>query len=228
MQLSQIKGLKFPDEFLIRAFFKEQLFKKKGDVIEFGSGNGNNLSMFFQYGWNVTGVDVDEKSIQSANANFSILSKECIDTGNYQFAYTDMVHFQDSKKYNAILFPGSLLYLTKANCLLMLGRLPEMISDNGAFCYFKMRTPNDYRIGISKLLDDGFTREILSDETSEKGCRMTFWDVHDFITEINKHCILSDVVTLNLQYDNLQKGVIINNSDFILWGYLLKRQNSNL
>jgi hypothetical protein len=46
MNIKKIEGLKFPDEYLIRFFFKNKLFNKKGDVIEFGCANGNNLSLF--------------------------------------------------------------------------------------------------------------------------------------------------------------------------------------
>ena len=196
MQLTKIKGMKFPDEFIVRSFFKERLFERQGNVIEYGCGNGSNLSVYYQYGWNIAGIDVSEKSLEEANANFAILSKECDDIGSYQFLCVDMLGFPVIKKYDAILFPGSLYYMSKANCLSMLARLPELIGENGAFCYFRMRRPNDYRVGISKLLADGYTREIVDDLTSEKGCHMTFWEEDDFIAEIRKHCNLSNYSNL--------------------------------
>ena len=62
--LRKLKGLKFPEEFLTRFFFKEKLFKHKGHVLELGCGNGNNLTLFNQFGWRTTGVDINNRNIK--------------------------------------------------------------------------------------------------------------------------------------------------------------------
>ena len=51
MNIKDIEGLKFPDEYIIRMFYKEGLDKKTGKVIELGSGNGSNLVICQVPGW---------------------------------------------------------------------------------------------------------------------------------------------------------------------------------
>jgi SAM-dependent methyltransferase len=70
MNISKMKGLKYPDEFVIKFFFKENLHKIKGDVLELGCANGNNLIMFYQYGWNTVGIDLNQDSLSNGEYNF--------------------------------------------------------------------------------------------------------------------------------------------------------------
>lgn len=46
MRLSDIDGLKFPDEYVIKFFFKEGLHKNSAKVLELGCANGNNARLF--------------------------------------------------------------------------------------------------------------------------------------------------------------------------------------
>jgi len=217
MRIPNIKGLKFPDEYVVRAFFKNGLAQKSGRVIEFGCGNGNNLSLFYQYGWGVVGIDIFEHSIRDANANFAEIAKENAN-GTYEFTSQDMLQYTPQQKFDAILFPSSLYYVPKANSMAMLARLPGMIADSGACVYFRMRRPNDYRVNISSVEEDGITRRIQGDETGEQGCSMTFIEPDAFIADIRKHCTLMNPVVMQCQFDNIQQGKIISNCDFILWG----------
>ncbi len=48
--LKEIKGLKFPDEYFIKFFFKNKLNQNNNiKVLEFGCGNGNNLALCLEY-----------------------------------------------------------------------------------------------------------------------------------------------------------------------------------
>ena len=97
MNIKKIEGLKFPDEYLIRFFFKNQLFKKKSDVIEFGCANGNNLSIFYDYNYNVTGVDNNKDNIKKAIRNFK--QKK---SNKYKFLKIDMFDYiKKIKKINS-------------------------------------------------------------------------------------------------------------------------------
>jgi len=58
-----LKGLKFPDNAVIKFFFKERLGEKCGKVLEYACSNGNNLSLFASYGWECLGVDLNELNI---------------------------------------------------------------------------------------------------------------------------------------------------------------------
>ena len=51
LNIKDIKGLKYPDEYFIKFFFKNELHKKQNlKYLEFGCGNGSNLMLPFQYG----------------------------------------------------------------------------------------------------------------------------------------------------------------------------------
>jgi len=56
MMLKNIRGLKYPDIYITRFFFKEILHKSPGKVLELGCGNGSNLTLFVEYNWNVYGL----------------------------------------------------------------------------------------------------------------------------------------------------------------------------
>lgn len=43
MKTKEISGLRCPDDYMIRMFFKLGLHMNTGSFIEFGCGNGNNL-----------------------------------------------------------------------------------------------------------------------------------------------------------------------------------------
>ena len=50
MIIKEIKGLKYPDEYFIKFFFKHKLYQKYNiKVLEFGCGNGNNLMLPLEY-----------------------------------------------------------------------------------------------------------------------------------------------------------------------------------
>jgi len=116
MLVSEIKGLKYPDDYVIKAFFKEKLNQKYGSVLEFGCANGNNLSLFYQFGWNVLGVDLSKDAIDNANNNFEKLKKEKKSLNNFNFIKKDMLQWLENvenEQFDAIIFPNIIEYLTE-------------------------------------------------------------------------------------------------------------------
>ena len=91
--LKNIRGLKYPDIYITRFFFKEILHKSPGKVLELGCGNGNNLMLFVEYNWNVTGIDNNNKAINNANYNFGLLKKKNSKLNKYRFLKKDMNQF---------------------------------------------------------------------------------------------------------------------------------------
>ena len=67
--IAELRGLRFPDEYVVKMFFKEGLHKAPGIVLEMGCGNGNNLLLFAAFGWSVTGVDYDAAALEDAKFN---------------------------------------------------------------------------------------------------------------------------------------------------------------
>ena len=61
--LREIRGLKYPDEFVVRHLFKRGLSERTGRVLELGSGTGNNLALYLAWDWACTGVDYDADAL---------------------------------------------------------------------------------------------------------------------------------------------------------------------
>jgi SAM-dependent methyltransferase len=222
MNIKDVKGLKYPDEYIIKFFFKESLFLKKGSVLEFGSGNGNNLSLFYSYNYNVTGLDFDSELISYANGNFSNFKKSENIQAEFEFIHNDLRDSLDnfSSKFDIVLFPNILYYLTYKDILIFLKKFSQkkIIKDNG-YLFFRMRTVDDYRFGKGTGVDiNSFKLDI--DETGEKNCINTFYTKSDFVDLLNNFFKFKNVKIMDSKNDNYQSGKPINNSDIILWGEL--------
>ena len=50
MKITELRGLRFPDDYIVKMFFKEGLHRAPGRVLELGCGSGNNLSLFSAFG----------------------------------------------------------------------------------------------------------------------------------------------------------------------------------
>jgi hypothetical protein len=53
--IAELRGLRFPDIYVVRMFFKERLQRELGRVLELGCGNGINLLLFAEFDWDVMG-----------------------------------------------------------------------------------------------------------------------------------------------------------------------------
>lgn len=100
MNLTDLKGLRFPDEFLIKFFYKTGCHCRAGRVLELGCGNGNNLLLFHEYGWKTVGVDICNDSLADAEHNFAQASAT---PPRHQFIHRDL------ERVSATLRPGLLM-----------------------------------------------------------------------------------------------------------------------
>lgn len=200
MLIKRLKGLKYPDDYIIRFFFKEGLDERKGTVIELGCGNGNNLSLFYQYGWDVTGVDASEDAVKKANDNFTMIQGSYMLKNKFKFYKEDMVKFvkrYQGKPFDVVLLPNSIYYIDCKN----IESLFKGIKDR----YGRGRPHEDK----SFILDIG--------ETDEKGLLMTFLEEADILNILEKNYTLADKKIFNAEYDNIQNNHMIHNSDVIFW-----------
>ena len=118
--INNFKGLKFPDEYLTRFFFKEKLYKKKNNVLELGCGNGNSLNLFYQYGWDTIGIDIDPINIKRAKNNFRILKKKFSFKNKYFFLKDDMLNFiKTNTKKNLIRLFFLIVFITLSQIKLL-------------------------------------------------------------------------------------------------------------
>lgn len=220
MYIPNIRGLKYPDELVIRFFFKNNLQNQTGDVLELGSSNGNNLLLFYESGWNVTGVDISDSAINDANANFADCQKQYSLTNSYQFLLSDMETFvkqYTGAQFDVLLLPSSIYYLS----LEAIHQIFESISTNkilkdDGLLFIRYRNTKDYRFGKGEKVGEK-TFRFNFDDTGEKGCINTFFEKEDLLKLLHKYYDIGEYVHLKLDYENIQKDVLITNSDFIFW-----------
>jgi len=214
--LSQIEGLKFPDEMVTRFFFKNQLHQRCGTVLELGCGNANNLSLFAAYGWECIGLDISSTLIDQGKYNFAIQG--------YSPARLEVLDLNealpDFGPIDVLLMPSSIYYVHPIRAREIILQVGSTLQKNG-FVFCRFRTPDDYRYGRGiKIGPDCFKLNI--DETSEYGCVNTFYQV-DAMLELLEPCQLApdQIKIMNLSFDNLGlNGKMISNQEVIMWGRL--------
>lgn len=212
----ELEGLKFPDESVVRWFFKEGLHAAPGTALELGCGNGCNLLLFADYGWKVEGVDINEASIRQARNNFA--GKGFADAGFSVARMEDYVQTLDQESFDAILFPGTLYYLGLDEGIEILRKTAAWFKPGGRF-YFRMRAFGDYRDLHGTRLSKQEVR-LDFDETGESGCRNTFWESEEFVALLSDLWRPQKMVCLKHWFDNVQMGKVIGNRDFLVYGTL--------
>jgi hypothetical protein len=223
MNIKDIQGLKWPDEYIIRFIYKEGLDKKKGKVIELGSGNGSNLVPFYSYGYDVVGVDYLPSVIKWGNVNFANFKEELGLQNSYAFYCQDMMDYIDKyreAKADILMMPGAILYLTYEQIQKLFKDIKaKKVVGHGSYLYLRMRTKQDYRYNRGrKLSEHSFKLNIK--ETGEFGCTMTFLNESEMIKALEETFSFEKLQVFHQDFDNVQNGVRVHNSDLILWGKL--------
>ncbi len=221
MFVPEIKGLKYPDEFVTKFFFKNELHKHPGRVMEIGPSNGNNLLLFYEYGWDVEGVDISAEAVTNANHNFE-KSKTANGLSNtFSFHQMDMLDYvknYEGEPFDVILLPGSFYYtdVFEINKMFECYAKKSMIKEDGLLM-LRFRSPEDYRFGKGEKMGPR-TYKFDFDETNEEGCINTFFTKDELTNLIGQYMQLTNVVSCNLSFENPQRGHLINNVDIIVWG----------
>ncbi len=112
MNVTKIKGLKYPDEYFVKFFFRNGLQNRKNlHFLEFGCGNGSNLMLPYSFEHTVTGIDYDKNHISNAKHNFQWLKAET----DYKFYADDMR--ETVKRFDFIadvlILPSVIYYISK-------------------------------------------------------------------------------------------------------------------
>lgn len=221
MIIEDVRGLKYPDEFLTRFFFKRGLNSKQGKVLELGCSNGSNLGLFYQNDWDVTGVDVDEQAIRDANYNFANLKNKLRIDNSYSFVVEDMLEYVEKTKdtfFDCLVLASSIYYLTPSDISKLITKLKlnKIIKDQ-AEVYLRVRNVDDYRFSQGKKIDSNCF-ELSISETGEKGCINTFFTVEQVNKIVSEDLNMENIVILKLNFQNFQNDKIISNSESIVWG----------
>jgi SAM-dependent methyltransferase len=219
MFIPEIKGLKYPDDYIIKFFFKNNLSQSNGTVLEIGPSNGNNLLLFYEYGWNVTGVDISSEAISMANENFARCQSMYNLKNSYIFHEMDMIDYvkNNYNKFDIILLPGSFYYTNIFNINKLFESIAanRMLNDNGLF-FLRFRSPEDYRYGKGEKIGHQ-TFRFNFDTTGEKNCINTFFFGEELLGLLNQYFKLENIVNVKNHFENIQDDQLINNSDTIIW-----------
>ena len=218
--LKDIKGLKFPDDFFIKFFFKQTLHEESElKYLEFGCSNGNNLMLPAQYGNEVVGVDINPNVIELAKQNFKRLSYD-----NSQFYCSDMCNFVKNNKHikaDVFMLPNVACYITKQDFIAFLQKVvSNQVIKQGAYFFLRLRSLKDFRFGIGQQIEkDTF---IMPEDsiTDEAGALLTFYSEWDIVVILKEHLSLRDFNVFEVNSQNLQNDTVINNADIVIWGFV--------
>jgi predicted RNA methylase len=223
MTIKDIKGLKYPDEYFIKFFFKNELQNKsKLRFLEFGAGNGSNLLLPFQYDHEVIGVDFNDTLIGYARDNFELFDGD----NDFSFYCSDMREFaQKHENICADVFtlPNIVNYISKNDFIefLLNCKKNKIINKNSKF-FIRFRTPKDFRYGLGTRIDSNIYRIANDDETTgEAGALNTFYKEHEMVKILEQYLELVKFKVFTVDFENIAaNGDVIFNSDIIIWGTL--------
>ena len=213
--IKNFKGMRYPDEYIIRMFYKEGLNHfEAGRVIELGCGSGNNLLHFASYGWECTGVDFDSVMLNYANDNFQTSGfKVKLIESNLGSGLPNI-----DGLYDVVLIPSSLYYLTRESAVKIISEVRNILSANGLI-YLRMRLPDDHRNGRGRQEGRNAYR-LTCDYTGEAGLLNIFWEEFELFSLLRNILDIKpeSITKLNVAYENIQKGILVRNSDIVIWG----------
>ena len=208
--LRMIRGLRFPDEFVVRHFFKRGLAERTGRVLELGCGTGNNLSLYQAWDWACVGIDHEAAALDAARYNLGD-APELIqaDLSNGLPAL--------SGPFNAVIIANLLCYLPGEHAKAVLSALkPQLAPDCEVFV--RTRLVDDYRYGRGQEEEpDGF--RLATPETGEAGLFNRFYTQTGLVELLTETLGLADCTELAVRFDNIQAGRRVpGNSDLVVWG----------
>lgn len=208
--ICDLRGLRYPDVFVVRHFFKRGLDKRPGRALELGCASGANLMLYRSFGWEVTGVDYDSRALEDARHNLE---------GSGRWIEADLSLGPPrglSGPYDVLLLPSVLYYIDEMRARALLSALAPQLSP-GAEVYARMRLLDDYRYG--RGVEEGPNAFRLTiGETGEQGLLVKLYSETEIVSLLSDTLGLSAEVALRCRFDNLQGGRITHNSDLIVWG----------
>jgi hypothetical protein len=218
MNIKDIKGLKYPDEYFIKFFFKYQFHNKKDlTFIELGCSNGCNLMLPFQYNFTTLGVELNETLCEYANDNFNNLCEN----HNYTFHAQDMREFCHNSaniQADVLVLASSIYYIPQEDFILLLKdiRQNNLIKQNIPF-YIRFREVDDFRNGKGKQIEAN-SYILQNGITGEDGLFCEFYKTEQMIDILIKELNLREFEVMSLQYENIQNNSKVNNSEVVIWG----------
>jgi len=210
LPLRDIRGLKFPDEFVVRHFFKCGLCDRAGWVLELGCGSGNNLSLYQAWDWTCVGIDRDADMLADARHNLG--EKPELIQADLGMGLPPL-----SGAFDALIVANLLCYLTLAQARTALSELKPMLAP-GCDVFVRTRLIDDYRYGRGEEQEpDGYRLNTI--ETGEDGLFNRFYTRVNLLELLVGTLGLTDHTELAVRFDNVQAGRRVpGNSDLVIWG----------
>ena len=218
MNLPDLKGLRFPDEFVIKFFYKAGCHQCPGRVLELGCGNGNNLLLFHEYGWQVVGVDICADSLADAEHNFTLADAA---PARHKFIQRDLcagLGELATGPFDVILLPSVLYYIPRLAAINVLRELRSRAAP-GSLLFSRNRSLRDYRYMRGEEIEpNGFC--LTETATGEAGLLNVFydeWEIVDMLRE-SLQLRMDRAEVLHVESHNPQQGARVVNSDIVIWG----------
>ena len=210
--LREIRGLKYPDEFVVRHFFKRGLSERTGRMLELGSGTGNNLSLYLTWGWDCVGLDYDDQAL--ADARFNLGDGPALLQADLSKSLPDL-----QGPFDALIIPNMLCYLTASQAETLFTGLRAHMAP-GCEVFVRTRLTDDYRYGRGTEEEpDGF--RLATPETGEEGLFNRFYTPAGLVELLARTLALTERTELAVRFDNVQAGRRVpGNSDLVVWGRL--------
>lgn len=217
MYIKDLKGLKFPDNALIKFFFKNKLHQKKGVVLEFACSNGNNLALFANYDYKCIGVDKSKENINNGIYNFT----QVIKAKDFEFFNQDVFCFvkeQEGINADVFLMPNFINYLKREDFLSLLKQSKEAkIYKKDSMFFLRTRSIKDYRYGLGEELGlNSF--KMNDDSTKELNCINTLYQEHELVQYLRDYLNLYDFTVLNYDSSTVFENRIAFDSDIVIYG----------
>ncbi len=216
MHIKDLNGLKYPDDYFIKFFFKNKLHLTKGlNILELGSSNGNNLMLCYEYDNNVLGVDMDSSLTNYAESNFNLLNGN----GSFKFYNSDMRIFCNKHKninVDVLVLANSIYYIAKKDFINLLINLKKnSIVKPGSLIFLRFRDCDDYRNGNGIQVGDN---AFILDTFDERGVFCQFYETKERIDILIEELCLRCFSVLKVKYQNLENNKKVDNSDVVIWG----------
>jgi SAM-dependent methyltransferase len=212
--IKDLRGLRFPDDYIVRMFFKEGMNRRSGRVLELGCGSGSNLLLFAAFDWDVTGLDNNVDSL--ADARFNLEGRGALIECDLSAGELPL----DGHSFDAVILPSINYYVPRSAFISLLRDCRRVVRGPGCWFYIRSRLPEDWRWGRGQQLAAGAYR-LDCRETGEFGLLNVFYSAEDLSSLISQHLgHLDRRQQLFVTYDNPQSGIVVRNADVVIWGIL--------
>ncbi|MFQ6343039.1 class I SAM-dependent methyltransferase [Campylobacter sp. VTCC 70190] len=221
MYIKELKGLKFPDNAVIKFFFKNQLHALENQkVLEFACSNGNNLALFANYGYECLGVDLEALNIANAKHNFT----QVIGAKKFEFFKENILDFplnHPNIQADVFLIPNVINYLTREDFirLLELCKANKIYKEN-AYFFLRTRSIKDYRYGLGEKIGHNSFKILDDNTTGELGCINTLYQEYELVAYLKQYLNLYDFKVLSYENTNImgEDERLVNDSDIVIYG----------